>query len=225
MCAATTSKAPAAQLRFARSAAALRSRTAGSPGELRCSAIHKQRPYRGEKDRLRTFQRLGSRDVGSNSATRVSIGESSAVAAKYFCQFTSGKPMRVAWAGSCSRSSVPWRPGSSVSASKTTRCSGSCQRRARSSARIAARPDAWSAPGGPNAAGPLQSARRTLDSRSSTSCELVSDDISARGEGQRSDCSQVARQIQRETREGSAFRVNGREKQILPAKGACRMTI
>jgi hypothetical protein len=82
--------------------------------------------------------------------------------------------MRVAWAGSCSRSSVDWRPGNAVSASKTTRCSGSCQRCARSCARIVARPDPGCVPGAAKADCSLHSRRRILDSRSSisgTSCE------------------------------------------------------
>src|SRR5271156_6385318 len=80
--------------------------------------------------------------------------------------------MRVAWAGSCWRSSATFRPGSSVRASKTTRCSGPCQRWARSCARIAgraARADAWSVPEGSNADGLVQRARRILDSRSNGS--------------------------------------------------------
>ncbi len=82
-----------------------------------------------------TPQRFALRDVSSSSATRVSSAESSAGAA----QFTPGKPMRVAWAGSCSRSSVAERDGRAVRASKTTRCSGSCQRCGRSFARMVAR--------------------------------------------------------------------------------------
>jgi hypothetical protein len=140
--------------------------------------------------------------------------------------------MRVAWAGSCSRSSVAFRPCSSVSASKTTRCSGSCQRWAWSFARIAARVDEWCVPRGSNGGGSVHTARRILDSRSSTSCGLGLVDIVAQCEGRRSDCSQVARQIQRGTLEGSDFRVKATEKadpcprqaDLSAAKGACGMT-
>jgi hypothetical protein len=125
----------------------------------------------------------GSFAPTSNSVTRLSIAESSAVAAKYRSQFTSGKPMRVAWAGSCSRSSVASRPGNSVRASKTTRCSGSCQWCLRSCARMTVRLAARAAGSSMRddwllADGPLkcaatkpkseQSARRILVSRSST---------------------------------------------------------
>jgi hypothetical protein len=107
----------------------------------------------------------GSLVQASNSATRVSIAESSVAAAKYLSQFTSGKPMRVAWAGSCSRSSLAWRPGNSVRASKTTRCSGSCQRCVRSCARMAVRAAVRAAESSMQGDGLLQSARRILDSR------------------------------------------------------------
>lgn len=145
------------------------------------------------------LQGLSSCDVASNSARSVSIAALSVPEAKYWSQFTSGKPIRVAWAGSCSRRVADWSLGNKVSASKTTRCSGCCQRCAWSLARIAARTEASCVAREPGGGGAAQSARRILDSRSRSDRGLSSVDIVARAEAWQPDCSQVAGQIQRET--------------------------
>jgi hypothetical protein len=88
--------------------------------------------------------------------------------------------MRVAWAGSCSRSSLASRPGNRVRASKTTRCSGSCQRCVRRSARMVVRFAARAAGSSMRGDRLLHIARRILDSRSRPRLNT--------GTGEREDC-------------------------------------